>query len=186
MKPKDFSQYKEGEWDGKVLIRDKREAKSGIVNIKVKAVSGEKMRMDVTSNIGTHVASFLLLGDEVQFLNIQEKSFYKSKASRDSLKRVLKIPIDPRQLYNVFFDISLVDKNWVCENDDRGYVKNCQDKMTGLKIEWISREGLKRTISLEHSNVSIQMSLYDFDSNVSDPENSFHIKPPASFKNRQI
>lgn len=186
MSPKNFSQFTEGEWDGKVLIRDSKNSKSGIVNVKVKAIAGDRMRIDVTSNIGTHVASILIIGDQVEYLNIADKALYKTKANRDSLKDIFKIPIEPKNLHNVFFDQAMTEKNWSCESDAKGLVRLCKDKKTGLKIEWLNRDGERRTIGFEHGSVTVQMSLYEFDAKVSNAGKAFEIKAPSSFQIKQI
>ncbi len=184
--PKKFSQYKEGEWKGKVLIHDIKRAKRGIVNLSVKAIDGEKLRMDVTSPVGTHVASVLLIGEELQYLNVSGKTLTTAKASRESLRELLKIPIEPVALYNIFFDRPMENKNWSCVNGTNGFLKTCKDHRTGLQIEWVSREGAKRTIDLQHPAASIQMNLYSFESKVAEQAKAFTLKVPSSFQIKKM
>lgn len=180
--PKKFSQYKEGEWAGKVLVKNKREAKSGIVNINIRAIDGEQLRIDVTSTMGTHLASILLVGDQIEYLNIVDRSVYKGAASRESLKDILPIPLEPQALYNILFDRGFENKNWSCTSDKKGFVLSCKDLKSGLTIVWVSREGDKRTIGFETVSASVQMSLYEFKPKVSNPEKVFQLKAPSSFK----
>jgi hypothetical protein len=184
--PKNFSQFKEGEWQGKVLIHDKKEQRSGVVNLKVKAVDGEQLRLDVTSPIGTHLASILLSGDRLEYLNVADKTVYQSKASKDSLRDILKIPLEPQTLYSVLFDKAMANKNWSCSSDKNGLIAECKDSKSGMDVVWVSREGAKRTIEIQHSSASIQMNLYDFNSKVSDPSKAFQLKVPSSFKVKKI
>lgn len=180
--PKNFSKYKEGEWDGKVLIKNKREAKSSIVNVKIKAVDVERLRIDVTSTMGTHLVSMLLLGDRLEYLNVVERYVFRGQASADSLKEIFPIPLRPEAFYNILFDRSFEDKNWSCTSDARGLIQSCRELKTGLNITWSSRDGSKRTIGFDHAAASIQMNLFDFEPHVSNLDKVFQLKAPASFK----
>jgi len=183
--PKNFSKYSEGEWQGKVLVKDKVENRSGIVNVKIKAIDGQKLRMDVTSAVGTHLASVLVNGNDVEYMNVAEKTVVITKASRDSLRTLLKIPIEPHILYNVFFDRPIENKTWSCSSE-KGLLHSCKDRQTGVDIEWLSREGAKRTIALRHKVASVQINLYDFVSPVTNPEKAFILNTPKSFKVKKL
>ncbi|OFZ12251.1 MAG: hypothetical protein A2Z20_04370 [Bdellovibrionales bacterium RBG_16_40_8] len=180
--PKKFSNYKEGEWRGKALIRDKKEAKSSLVNLEVKAIDGEKLRMDITSPMGTHVASVLMKGSSLEYLNVSEKIVYRMQATRESLRGLLRVPIEPAVLYNIFFDRAIESKNWSCVLDKDRFLKNCKDLKSGLLIEWISREGAKRVISFQHATALVQINLYSFEGKISDRDKTFELKAPSSFK----
>ncbi|MCB0351394.1 MAG: hypothetical protein KDD38_09440 [Bdellovibrionales bacterium] len=184
--PKKFSEYKEGTWQGKVLIHDIKKAKRGIVNLKVQAIDGQKLRMDVTSPVGSHIASVLLDGNELQYLNVSSKTLTTTKSNREALRELLKVPIEPQALYNVFFDHPMEDKNWSCETEPNGFLKSCKDLKSGVKIEWVSREGAKRTIDIQHPTASIQMNLYSFESKIDDLNKAFTLKVPSSFKVRKL
>lgn len=184
--PKNFSKYSEGEWQGKVLIKDKKEKRSGLVNLKVRAVDNQSLRMDVTSPVGTHVASVLMNAENVQYLNVSEKTVYKSKANRDSLRGIFKIPIEPKFLYNVFFDRPIEAKTWSCVSDTRGLLQECKDRQSGLSIRWISREGAKRTIAIEHVAASLQINLYNFEKEIKDPATAFVLPAPSSFRVKNL
>lgn len=181
--PEVFSRFKNGEWNGKVLIKNKRESRSSIVNIKVKAIDGEKLRIDITSTMGSHLASFLLVGEQLEYLNIIEKTAYKGRATRESLREIFLIPIEPQVFYNILFDKNFENKNWSCAVDvSSRLMTSCKELKTGLSISWVSRDGSKRTVGFEHPSASIQMSLYDFESKVSEPQKVFQLKTPPSFK----
>jgi hypothetical protein len=184
--PKNFSKYSQGEWQGKVLIKDKREKRSGLLNVKVRAIDKQDLRMDVTSPVGTHIASVIMSAENMQYLNVAEKTVYKSKANRESLRGILKIPIDPKYLYNIFFDRPIETKTWSCVSDSRGLLQDCKDRQTGLNIRWISREGAKRTIAIEHADASVQINLYDFDKEIKDPASAFVMKAPSSFRTKNL
>jgi hypothetical protein len=184
--PKNFSKYSQGEWQGKVLIKDKKEKRSGLVNVKVRAIDNQSLRLDVTSPVGTHVASVLMDGENIHYLSVSEKTVYKSKANRDSLRGIFKIPIEPKLLYNVFFDRPIEAKTWSCVSDTRGLLQECKDRQTGLNIRWTSREGAKRTVAIEHAAASLQINLYDFVKEIKDPATAFVLPAPSSFRVKNL
>jgi hypothetical protein len=184
--PKNFSKYSQGEWQGKVLIKDKKEKRSGLLNVKIRAIDNQNLRMDVTSPVGAHVASVVMSSDNIQYLNVAEKTVYKSKANRESLRGIFKIPIEPKYLYNVFFDRPIESKTWSCVSDTRGLLLDCKDRQSGINIRWISREGSKRTIAIEHAAASLQINLYDFNNEIKDPAAAFVLTAPSSFKVKNI
>ncbi|NJL23825.1 MAG: hypothetical protein HC902_00655 [Calothrix sp. SM1_5_4] len=57
--PLKVSDASEGQWRGKALIKDKEQNRSYFVYINFNAVRDRKARMDVTSALGTGVASLL-------------------------------------------------------------------------------------------------------------------------------
>ena len=101
-------------------MRDKKEARSGIVNLQVKAIQNQKLRMDILSPIQTHIASVALKGDELAYLIVAEKRGYRGMSSASAMVPVLRIPLDPKLLYNLFFDKPITDKNWSCTEDEKG------------------------------------------------------------------
>lgn len=184
--PQDFSKYKEGEWQAKALVRDKKQSRSGIINLKIKALDGRKLRIDATSPVGTHLASVLLQDGELEYLSVQDKTLYKMRADRESLRRLLKVPLDPPVLYNILFDRGIADKNWSCSEDQKGRPQSCVELRTKLRVEWAQREGVKRVIDVEHPDATLQMNLYGFKKQVVDPQNAFQLKVPPSFKAKKM
>jgi hypothetical protein len=184
--PKDYSKLKEGEWQGKALVRDKVQAKTGIINLKIKAIDNEKLRMDVTSPVGTHLASLMIIGGDVQVLNISEKTLYKTKSSREALTKLMHLPLEPSILYNILFDHPVANKSWSCGVDSSGFVKNCKELKSGITIEWTRREGIKRGIEIRHSSATVQMNLDGFEAKISEPEKAFQLKAPPSFQVKNL
>ena len=66
--PTDYTDYNEGQWSSKVLVKDKTKSKSFIVNVDLQAIKNKNLRMDVTAALGTPVAAFVLNGDSVEYL----------------------------------------------------------------------------------------------------------------------
>ncbi len=163
-------------------MRDKKEAKSGIVNIQVKAIFDQKLRMDILSPIQTHIASVALKGDELSYLIVAEKRGYRGMSSPAAMMPVLRIPLDPKLLYNVFFDKPIADKNWSCTEDEKGMPKECKQLRGGMKITWTSREGVKRILEIDHPKAFLQINIHSFDGSVKADDPKFDLKIPDSFK----
>jgi hypothetical protein len=183
---KKYSQYSEGTWQGKALIRDKVRSKSAIANLKIKAVDGQKVRIDLVSPVGAHLGSLLLVGDRFEYLNVQDKTYQSGQATRDSLASLLYIPLHPSAFYNLLFEKPMADKNWSCTSNEKGFLVSCKDLKAKLDIEWKGREGEKRTIGIDHAKGSVQLNLYDFEAGVSDPDKAFQLTVPESFRRLPI
>lgn len=156
--------------------------RKGVVNVKFAAIDGDKLRLDVTSAIGSHVASMLVTQDKLQYLVVANKQMVESKPNKDAMAQILKIPMEPTVLYNVLFDRPIENKNWSCTNDEQNYLKQCKELRSKLTVDWKSREGHKRIIDIQHSSGSVQLNLTDFNSSVSNPDQAFSLSAPASFK----
>ncbi len=180
--PKKFSEYTQGEWTGKALVRNKETDKRGIVNLKIKAIDGDKLRLDITSTIGTHIASLLLDGQSLQYFIVAEKKYVASKADKSALKDILMVPIEPQYLYNVLFDKPFLEKTWNCTSDEKGFMSTCQEKKSGIKIQWVLREGARRTVNIEHATASVQFNLFGFISDISNPDKAFVLNAPPAFR----
>lgn len=153
-----------------------------MVNADVRAVNGEKMRIDVTSPVLTHLASLTLRGQDLTFIVVPDKIGYRGMTSREALRPVLQVPIDPTLLYHVFFDQPVAQKNWSCTNDDKGLLKECRELRGSLRIEWKSRDREKRTIEIAHPSATMQINIYQFERDADLADDKFDLKVPNSFK----
>jgi hypothetical protein len=184
--PTNFSQINQGRFKAKVLIRAPKDGKAQIVNADVRAVNNEKMRVDVTSPILTHLASLTLKGQNLTFIIVPDKVGYRGMSSRTALQPVLKIPLDPALLYNVFFDQPISNKNWTCTQDTKGLIAECKELRGGLKITWVSRDRDNRTIEISHPSATMQINIYEFDKDPDLSDAKLQLKVPDSFKMIQI
>lgn len=177
--PVRYAEEKEGQWQAKALLRDKKAAKSVIVHLDVNAVRGEKLRMDVTAALGHPVASLVLNGDELTYVHMESKQYFKGPAGRQSLRSVLSIPLDPRLLHNIFFDIPIEEKSWSCARDKKGYLAECREAGGELVLQWRDRHGRRKLIHVEHPQAQIQIHVNEFRPKV---EANFELNPPKSFR----
>jgi hypothetical protein len=167
-------------FEAKVLMRDKVASQSGIVNVKFKGVKDQKIRLDVLSPIQTHIASLTLNGEELSYILAQTKQAYRGMATASAMVPVIRVPMNPKLLYNIFFDQPIVEKNWSCTKDKNDLLKECKTK--DLKITWVSREGAARVLEIEHAKAFLQINIHKYGGEVSPTDAKFNLKIPDSFK----
>ncbi|MEK6554989.1 MAG: hypothetical protein AABZ31_07110 [Bdellovibrionota bacterium] len=180
MPSKKYSEMETAAFDAKVLMRDKVAGKSGIVNLQFKGVKNQKIRLDVLSPIQTHIASLALNGEELSYVLVQTKQAYRGMASASAMVPVIRVPMNPKFLYNIFFDQPIVEKNWTCTKDKNDMLKEC--KTRDLKITWVSREGAARVLEIEHPKAFLQINIYKYQGDVSPTDSKFTLKIPDAFK----
>lgn len=180
--PKPYQTITEGEWQTKVLVKDLENAQSHILNVNLKAIKNQSLRMDVTNPAGMHIASLVLNNDEIEYVLIQEKKFIRGKASANALKPLIHIPMDPRLLQNLVFDSPIEIEGWNCQFDKIDYLQLCQNDKAKLKMEWGDREPSNKLVKILHPKVELQMKFLKFEPVISNREKSFSLKIPPQFK----
>lgn len=183
--PKKYSTITQGEWNGKVLVRDKRTDHSGIINIAIKAVNRKHLRIDLTSAMGTYLGSVAINGRRLDYLSIDDRTIYHMWATPRAVRSILKIPVAPPLLFDVLFDEAPIAKNWQCQYE-HGYLRACYNRRERLKILWLSRRGDSRTIEIDHPRAEVQMDLYNFKAQISNRKTVFVLKAPPSFKVKNL
>lgn len=183
--PMRMAGVKEGHWKARALIKDKEQSRSYIVNLNLNAVRDEKVRMDVTSALGTGVAIVIADNTEVRYLLFDSKRFYYGVPKSEVMRPVLAIPFDPRWLHNILFDVALPEKTWTCVADG-GVLKECTDSVSKLKISWLNRQGEKKTIMLDHAKASLQINVLSFKPKVEDRKNLFVLEAPAGYQKLRV
>lgn len=184
--PKSLDGINEGQWKAKALIKDKDQARSYIVNLNMNAVRDQRARMDVTSTLGTGVASLLVDDREVKYILFDSKRFYFGSPQADVMRPILAIPFDPRWLRNILFDQPISEKTWTCTKEKDGWLKECRDGLSGLKITWSAREGEKKTILIEHPKASVQINVQSFRPKVEDRKNLFVLEAPNGYQKLRV
>lgn len=176
---------REGHWKARALIKDKEQARSYIVNMNLNAIRGAQARMDVTSALGTGVASLVLDEKEVRYVLFDSRRFYYGQPTADVMRPILSIPFDPRWLHNILFEIPLPEKSWTCVSSG-GFVSECKDSVTGVKVTWSARQGPKKTILIEHARASVQINVQSFEPKVEDRKNLFVLEAPQGYQKLRV
>jgi hypothetical protein len=184
--PVKTSDFNEGHWQGKALIKDLKENKSFIVKLNLNAIKNQNLRMDVVSTLGTGVASMTADDDSVRYLLIPEKKFFFGAPSAEVMKPILLLPFDPRWLHNLLFEVPFQDQSWLCVNDGAGLLSSCINEAAGLKVTWSGRSGEKRTVFLEHAKASVQINISSFRPKVETRKNLFALEAPSNYRKFRV
>lgn len=176
----------EGQWRAKALIKDKDQSRSYIVNLNFNAVRDEYARMDVTSTLGTGVASMVLTPKEVRYVLLDSKRFYYGAPQPDVMRPILTMPFDPRWLHNLLFEEALPDKSWVCSRDSAGELDTCTNSTTQTTVTWSGRRGEKKTVLIDHPKASVQINVQSFKPKVEDRKNLFSLEAPEGYQKLRV
>lgn len=181
-----YEKTNQGTMQIKALIKDKVKNKSYVVNLKLSAILGEKMRLDVTTPIGIHLASMTLNGDNLKYILPKQSRFYDGEAKERAMIPLLSVPIDPHLIYNLAFDRPVTKKSWSCINDKLGHIESCSRLRDPLNFNWSDRNGAKKTIKIEHAKAFIQMNFNSFEKEIPNKSEIFEIKTPSGFKRIKV
>ncbi len=180
------SAKEQGQWDAKVQIKDFTQQKTNHLSLLVIAENNRFLRMDVTGPMGISIASLLLKGDEVSYAIHNQKRFISGMASEKALVPLLNVNIDPRWLYNVFFDVPFLEKNWSCQKGLDLKIEKCERLQDKFKIQWSERQGENKRVTLSNDNFEVQVLVKDFKTKVQSPENAFTLSPPEGYKRYKL
>jgi len=180
--PTRYEEVKEGQWEARALIKDKRSRKSYIVNLDINAVQKERMRVDVTAALGHPVASMVLEGSNLSYVLLETQQAYKGPAKPEALRPVLSVPLSPKYLYSVVFDTPIEDKRWTCTRSSGGFIEECQNLGANMVVRWKDRKGRRKTVFIEHPTATLQINFNSFQPKVEARKNLFGLKIPDNFK----
>lgn len=187
MSPTQYDQVSEGQWEGRILIKDKSKNKSYIVSVDIAAIKeSQKLRMDVAAALGTPVATVAVSGQQTEYILFRQKAFYQGKTQPKVLKPILAINMDPRLLFSLLFEDEPQGGGWKCLRDDKDFLKQCENKAAGLSLEWIERKGARKTIEIQHARSSLQINLNSFQPKVVEKADLFNLNAPSGFKSYRI
>lgn len=171
-------QATQGEWEARVLVRDKKQSKTFIVNVDFTAVRPGKMRMDITTPIGMHVASVAMNDSSMTYVVPQKKAYYLGKPTSQAFARTLNFALDPKLIMNVLFDQPVQQKGWNCKQDGE---KVTECRQGGNKISWANRTSKEKTVVIDHSEFQVELKFHSFSVPRSVKDELFTIKQPDGF-----
>jgi hypothetical protein len=184
--PKRTLNFTEGNWRAKALIKDKEQGRSYIVNLNFNVIKNQKARMDVTSALGTGIASLVVENQEVRYLLVDSKRYYYGSPRPDVMRPILSVPFDPRWIHNLLFETPIPDKSWSCTKESDGWLRECRDMVSGAVVSWANRQGDKKTVRIDHTKAFVQMNVQAFKPKVEDRKNLFELEVPNGFQKLRI
>lgn len=152
------------------------------MNIEIQAEAFIALRIDATSSFGQHLASLVIDNRQITYVLPRERKYYRGKASKKTLARVLGIKVSPELIFNMLFDIAPEGKNWVCTRDKKGYLVDCRNLKTKTVITWKNRDADRKLVTLDHPKGRLQLNLSDFEESLEKSGKPFSLKIPKSFQ----
>ncbi len=169
------SEKNEGQWEAKAQVRNLRTNTVQNLNLDVMAIRNQIMRIEISGPLGIQVGSLLMKKEDLTCLIHTQKKAYTGTGDENSLENFLKVKIDPRWLYSVFFDVEI--PGWACEGKP---VVKCE-RNDGTSIAWTEREGEKKRVTIKGLGYQMQVLVTSFQSKVEKPEKVFNLIIPDSY-----
>lgn len=179
--PTRFEGANEGFWKSKVLIRDKKQDKSFILNVNVNAKLGEHLRMDATTPLGSHVASFVMNKGQVRYFLVNQKKFFVGKSTPRSLEPIILAPLDPNLIYNLLFDLPVGGSGWNCKKDSKDFLESCKKDSENLELTWEDRVMDRKMVRIDHPRAQIQINFIEYVGKVQNKKDLFALEVPKGF-----
>ncbi|RME16017.1 MAG: hypothetical protein D6797_05375 [Bdellovibrio sp.] len=180
LSPVHFDREKKGQWNAKILVKDKKHKRSFILNATFQAVYPEKLRIDFITPLGGHLASFLFEGQKAKYYLVKKRVYYVGKVSRRVFSPIFPLKIHPYWIYNILFDKPFAEKGWKCQWDKKGYLERC--KKGKIQVVWKNRYMKRKFVYISHPLAEIQINFTTFHSYIDQPEKAFQLKIPKGFE----
>jgi hypothetical protein len=170
-----------GEWEARVLIKDKKMAKTYLVNIDFVSVRPDQLRMDIAVPLGMAVASVAMDHGQINYVIMRKREYYQGPANARSFLPVLNLALDPNLIFNVLYDEPIASKNWVCKSKD-DFVSECRRLQDPIKITWAHRKAKEKNVTISHRDFEVEMEFHTFSVPKSVKPEIFTIAQPPGFR----
>lgn len=152
------------------------------MNVDFLAEKISKLRMDVTTTLGVHVASFSLAEKTASYLVPQSKTYYNGPSGANVFKPVMNLNMDPKLLMHILFDIPIKGPGWACSNDKKGFLTSCERSSDQFKVVWGNRKGNEKTVAVTHKEFELEMKFHSFKERTDLKATNFEILQPEGFR----
>lgn len=177
---------REGAWTAKTLVKDIKRGKSNTVEIEFVARRPDRLRMEVTTMMGFHVASLVLSEGNAAYAITREKRYVRGPAEPVVMKSLINIALDPKAIVDLLFDRTLDPREWECKTDVNRLPELCTSRDGDLKIVWSERTNEKRLIEIRAANAEVTMSLVASRPKVQISDALFELPKPEGFKQTDL
>ena len=182
--PKRYSNYSEGQWKAKVLLKNKRTGESNVVDLKLYAIKDKALRMDITATLGVNVASFLMKEQNVKYVLYQSKEYFEGKRRPQVMKPLIQIALSPRVLYSVAFDTPIEMKGWTCVKNEKGHLKMCRSLKSRVQLKWSDEVAGRKKIRIQRDHLELEVLFTRFQNEIVKKNQVFQLKIPSSFRRK--
>ena len=176
----------EGTWQARIQIKDLKTNKSDVLSLEFLSEKEKAMRLEATGALGARVASLLVKGENISYAVHTQRKYYSGNVSEKSLLPLFKVSLDPRWLYNVFFDEALPGSGWTCMNDTNKLVEKCEQLSTGYMIFWSERKDENKRVLIKGADFEINVLVKSFETKVQNPSKAFSLEAPATYKRYKL
>lgn len=177
---------KEGQWECKAQLKNLVNNESHIVSLNVFAIKPNNLRLEASGPLGIRLASVLLNEQQFTAIEYSKQKVYIGSAKSKLFASVLKIPIEPKWFYNIFFDEPFTTPGWQCSFDNNKQVKECTNAQNQFKIEWLDRIDDNKRIVISNPQYQLNILTKEHQPKVERPDKVFQIKIPENYKKIQI
>jgi len=186
--PLRYEKVQGAKWDARSVVLVKKNKKSNLVHMDILAFQApDRMRLEVTTPMGIHLASMALKNDEFQVALTRQKSYYVGRASAKTLQPIIGAEIDPRVLLSVLFDrVPDFSQGWECIYGEKGYLESCKNEKESISINWKHRELARKVVEIETEKVNLQVSLKGYEPIDNTEASTFEIALPTGFKKKKL
>lgn len=161
------------------------QGKSYLLIMKVNAIIDERLRADLSSTLTGSVASFVLTGDQLNYIVVPQKKYYEGPSRSQNLLGISPIPFDPKWLYNILVNRPFVERDWACQTNRKGALESCRNLKMNIQVTWDGEGASSKSVKIEHDRGSLQMKFQSFQTQLDDLPGLFSLKAPASYKKIQ-
>lgn len=182
----------DGTWEAKTLVVDKRKNKSNTLSVDFVARQPRQMRMEVTTTIGVHLASFVLNGDRVAYSLSRERRYVSGPAEAAMMRDLIAMAIDPKVILDILFDRMLNPSEWSCQVNENRLPQSCVNAnlvaaSSGLiRIDWSERSQHKRVVKIQAPSADVTLVIRETSSKVEITDNLFTLQAPAGFRTVKV
>lgn len=168
-------------WQVQVHVHDKIKDKNNSVQLDVIGLYPKKLRMDISAILGIYVGSFAWNDQEMQMLLAREKKFISGKANRESMQELLKLPLDPVVLSQLFWDQKLGGSDWKCSLDSNLHPQKCEQADLKIQIEFKERTPDTRIVMIDSPKIEAEMNIQKYQKEIHTDSQTFLLTAPENF-----
>ena len=150
------------------------------MNIDIAAKAPSKLRMEVTTPLGIHLASFALNENTVTYYLPKQKKYHKGKARPWTMRPIIGMNLEPQRIIDLLFDREPPSDKWECERDkETALLSECRNKQGTITMKWIRRRKDTRVVDVSAPRADIQLYVSDFEPKVEGKDSElFVVKKP--------
>lgn len=162
------------------MLRDLSKQKTYYLDYTASAIDDTHLRMDLRGTLGIYGGSLIIKNNEVAIISALDKKVFIGKRSPELVEKLIKIPINPEDLFSIFFVKHLNANRWTCHGAKE------QETCTSVQGEMQLTRGIDKNsswycdLTSTQGKVSFKMNLIK--TKVQDKNKQYQAKPPEGFK----